>query len=75
MLPRSRFEEVIATSYCEMESEEGDKTVHAVLLDGTVLLVTKPNPRKLAELMKGASDESYHRGHSDAELPEPLCPE
>ncbi len=71
MLNRRLVEEVIMTSYIVTTSRDGDETIHADLLDGTILLVTKPNPSKLAELKKGASDESYHRKHSDAELPEP----
>ncbi len=69
---RHIIQEVVAINYCETENEDGDKTINADLLDGTVLLITKPNPSKLAELRKGASDESYHLKHSDAELPEPI---
>lgn len=60
------------TDYVVTTSKDGDETIHADLIDGRILLITKPCPRKMKELTKGASDESYHRKHSDAELPEPL---
>lgn len=71
MSRRPLLEEVIATDYIITTSKDGDETIHADLLDGRILLVTKPCDRKMKELAKGAPDESYHRQHSDAELPEP----
>ena len=68
---RNVIEEVIMTRFVVITSRDGDETIHADLLDGIILLITKPNPSKLAELKKGASDESYHLEHSDGELPEP----
>ena len=68
---RPLLEEVIMTDYVVTTSKDGDKTIHADLIDGRFLLITKPCPRKMKELMKGAPDESYHHKHSDAELPEP----
>lgn len=50
-------EEVVVDFWFEEEAKDGDKTIHAFALDGRILLITKPNPTKLAELKK-ASDES-----------------
>ncbi len=58
-------EEIVVDFVYETESDEGDKTIHAYALDGRILLITKPNPTKLAELKKGISDESKQEDYAD----------
>jgi hypothetical protein len=48
-------QEVIVDFIYETESREGNRTIHAYALDGRILLITKPNPTKLAELKKAES--------------------
>ena len=49
----------------ETVSEDGDKTIHAYDLNGNIYRLTLPNPKKLAELKKGASDESKQEDYGD----------
>jgi hypothetical protein len=49
---KNPVEEVVVDFTYETESPDGDKTIHAYALDGRILLITKPNPTKLAELKK-----------------------
>jgi hypothetical protein len=50
-LPNPVQEIVVDFTY-ETENEDGDKTIHAYSIDGRILLITKPNPTKLARLVE-----------------------
>lgn len=58
-------EEVVIDFYYQTRSEDGDETIHAYAIDGRILLITKPNPTKLAELKKGASDEKKQEDYAE----------
>ena len=49
---KNPVEEFIVDFTYESEADDGSKTLHAYAIDGRVLLITKPNPTKLAELKK-----------------------
>jgi hypothetical protein len=61
----SLIEEIIVAEACTTTSPDGDVTIHATRLDGTALLITKPNPTKLAELRKAESDEKKQEDYAD----------
>jgi hypothetical protein len=46
-------------------TEDGDKTIHAHDLKGNIYRLTLPNPSKLAELKKEASDESKQEDYAE----------
>jgi hypothetical protein len=49
----------------ETTTQDGDKTTHAYDLKGNIYRLTLPNPAKLAELKKAASDESKQEDYAD----------
>ncbi len=63
--PNPLFEEVVIVGSYETESKDGDKTIHATLLDGTILLLTKPNPTKLEKLKQAKSAETLQEDYAD----------
>ncbi|HZW85020.1 MAG TPA: hypothetical protein VFE91_03850 [Nitrososphaerales archaeon] len=62
---RNPVEEVVVDFTYETESPDGDKTIHAYSLDGRVILITKPNPAKLARLKQAESDEKKQEDYSE----------
>ena len=58
-------EEVVVDCWFEEKKENGDMVIHAYALDGRILWITKPNPTRLAELKKAASDEKKQEDYSE----------
>lgn len=62
---RNPVKDILVDLAYETESADGDRTIHAYSLDGSIYRLTKPNPVKLAELKKEASDESKQADYAE----------
>lgn len=61
----NEIEEIIVDYLFEQRENNGDATLYAFAIDGRILLLTTPNPAKLAELKKAISDESKQEDYSE----------